>query len=58
VRVTNLGDSSVDLTARVWVRAADYWDVKFALTKGVKEAFDKEGVSIPYPHVVEIKKQG
>ena len=56
VRVTNLGDSSVDLTARVWVRAADYWDVKFALTKGVKEAFDREGVSIPYPHVVEIKK--
>ncbi|MBR9844156.1 MAG: mechanosensitive ion channel [Rhodobacteraceae bacterium] len=58
VRVTNLGDSSVDITARLWVEAADYWDVKFALTKGIKEAFDKEGVSIPYPHVVEIKKQG
>jgi small conductance mechanosensitive channel len=56
VRVTNLGDSSVDLTARIWCQAADYWDVKFALTKAVKEAFDAKGISIPYPHTVEIKK--
>ncbi|KIC11981.1 mechanosensitive ion channel protein MscS [Leisingera sp. ANG-M1] len=58
VRVTNLGDSSVDLTARVWCDAADYWEVKFALTQGVKEAFDAQGISIPYPHSVEIKKEG
>ncbi|OED50367.1 mechanosensitive ion channel family protein [Leisingera sp. S232] len=58
VRVTNLGDSSVDLTARVWCDAADYWEVKFALTQGVKEAFDAKGISIPYPHSVEIKKAG
>lgn len=58
VRVTNLGDSSVDLTARVWCEAADYWEVKFALTQGVKEAFDAKGISIPYPHSVEIKKTG
>ncbi|WP_425043130.1 mechanosensitive ion channel family protein [Primorskyibacter sp. S87] len=56
VRVTNLGDSSVDLTARLWCDAADYWDVKFELTKSIKEAFDAKGVSIPYPHTVEIKK--
>ncbi|WP_291730650.1 mechanosensitive ion channel domain-containing protein [Leisingera sp. F5] len=58
VRVTNLGDSSVDLTARVWCDAADYWEVKFALTQGVKEAFDAKDISIPYPHSVEIKKEG
>lgn len=57
VRVTNLGDSSVDLTARIWCAAADYWDVKFEVTKAVKEAFDTKGVSIPYPHSVEIHKQ-
>jgi small conductance mechanosensitive channel len=56
VRVTNLGDSSVDLTARLWCDAADYWDIKFEMTKAVKEAFDKGGVSIPYPHRVEIRK--
>lgn len=58
VRVTNLGDSSVDLTARLWCAAADYWDVKFDLTKAVKEAFDAKGISIPYPHSVEIHKEG
>ncbi len=58
VRVTNLGDSSVDLTARLWCAAADYWDVKFELTKTIKEAFDTKGISIPYPHSVEIQKQG
>ncbi|MEP4037008.1 mechanosensitive ion channel domain-containing protein [Pseudophaeobacter sp.] len=57
VRVTNLGDSSVDLTTRIWVDAADYWEVKFAMTQGVKEAFDAKGISIPYPHTVEIKRE-
>lgn len=58
VRVTNLGDSSVDLTTRIWVDAADYWEVKFAMTQEVKEAFDAKGISIPYPHTVEIKREG
>jgi small conductance mechanosensitive channel len=58
VRVTNLGESSVDLTLRVWCAASDYWDVKFDLTKSIKEAFDKSGISIPYPHSVEIQKAG
>jgi len=57
-RVTNLGDSSVDLTVRLWCDAADYWDIKFEMTKAVKEAFDTNGISIPYPHSVEIKKAG
>lgn len=55
-RVTNLGDSSVDITMRVWCAASDYWELKFALTQQIKEAFDAKGISIPYPHSVEIKK--
>lgn len=55
-RVTNLGDSSVDITTRVWCKAADYWELKFDMTRKVKEAFDAQGVSIPYPHTVEIQK--
>ncbi|WP_424987406.1 mechanosensitive ion channel family protein [Microbulbifer sp. S227A] len=58
VRVTNLGDSSVDLTTRIWCNSADYWDLKFQMTRNVKEAFDAQGISIPYPHTVEIKKAG
>ena len=47
--VGNLGASSVDLTVRVWVKASDYWSLKFDLTKRFKEAFDANGISIPYP---------
>ncbi|MEM9233864.1 MAG: mechanosensitive ion channel domain-containing protein [Pseudomonadota bacterium] len=47
--VGNLGDSSVDITVRVWCATADYWGLKFDLTKSIKESFDAQGVSIPYP---------
>lgn len=56
VRLVNLGDSSVDIGVRLWCNAADYWELKFAITKAVKEAFDKEGISIPYPHQVHIAR--
>lgn len=57
VKVVNLGDSSVDIQSRTWVMATDYWGVKFDLIKTVKEQFDAQGISIPYPHQVEIQKQ-
>lgn len=55
-KVSCLNDSSVDIQMRVWCKAEDYWDVRFDLIKDVKEAFDEGGISIPYPHVVEITK--
>ncbi|MEL7545383.1 MAG: mechanosensitive ion channel domain-containing protein [Pseudomonadota bacterium] len=57
VKVVNLGESSVDIQSRTWVYASDYWGVKFDLIKRVKEAFDAQGITIPYPHQVEIQKQ-
>lgn len=57
--VSELADSSVNLTIRVWVNAGDYWGVKFALTKAFKERLDQEGLSIPYPqHDVHIVSGG
>ncbi len=56
VKVVNLNDSSVDIATRSWVNAADYWDVKFDLTKKAKEEFDKAGISIPYPHTTMVQK--
>jgi small conductance mechanosensitive channel len=47
--VSNLGESSVDITVRVWVNTADYWGVNFDLTERVKLAFDAAGISIPFP---------
>lgn len=47
--VGELADSSVNLILRAWVAKADYWGVKFELTRRAKEAFDKQGISIPFP---------
>lgn len=47
--VGELGASSVDLITRVWCDAGDYWGIKFDLTKAVKETFDAEGISFPFP---------
>lgn len=53
-KVVTLNESSVDIQSRVWCDAADYWDVNFDLKKSIKEAFDKNGITIPYPHSVEL----
>ena len=55
VKVTNLGDSSVDFTVRVWCDRSDYWEFKCDMTRAVKEAFDKGGVDIPYPTITQIQ---
>ncbi|MGE6698191.1 mechanosensitive ion channel family protein [Hyphomonas sp. NPDC076900] len=56
VRVVNLGDSSVDIASRSWVNSADYWPVRLDITHKVKAAFDREGISIPYPHRTVVQK--
>jgi small conductance mechanosensitive channel len=49
VHVDELADSSVNLFCRPWVKTEDYWAVRWDLTRQVKERFDAEGISIPYP---------
>lgn len=56
VKVTELAANSVDLRARAWVSNGDWWDVRCDLLKSVKEAFDKAGITIPYPHQVAVVK--
>lgn len=52
IAVGELADSSVNLLVRPWSATADYWDVKLDFQRGVKEAFDREGIEIPFPQVV------
>jgi small conductance mechanosensitive channel len=47
--VSNLGDSSVDITIRLWCSAGDYWGLKFDFTQAMKEKMDEIGVEIPFP---------
>ncbi|MDJ0781059.1 MAG: mechanosensitive ion channel, partial [Desulfosarcinaceae bacterium] len=49
IAVSELADSSVNFTVRPWAAAGDYWGVYFDLTEQFKKAFDKAGISIPYP---------
>ncbi|MDP3802463.1 mechanosensitive ion channel family protein [Brevundimonas sp.] len=52
--VTNLLDSSVEVTLQAWVQVDDWWQVRADLTQGVKEALDAAGVEIPFPHQVAV----
>lgn len=52
IAVSELADSSVNLVVRPWVKAPDYWNVRFDLTRKIKEAFDEQGIEIPFPQRV------
>jgi small conductance mechanosensitive channel len=59
VAVSELGDSSVNFVVRAWVNTPDFWAVKWALIEEIKNTFDKEGISIPFPqrdvHIINEK---
>jgi small conductance mechanosensitive channel len=53
VILTELADSYVGLTARVWIDDADrgtYVNVLSDYVQAVKERFDAEGIDMPYPY--------
>lgn len=47
--VIELGDNAVSVTARYWTMTANWWQTRLDLTKAAKLAFDKNGISIPFP---------
>ncbi len=49
IGVLELADSSVNFAVRPWVRTTDYWDFYFATQEKIKQRFDAEGISIPFP---------
>ena len=51
VEVGALADSSVNITVRVWVNAADYWGVNFDMNKNVYATFNERGISFPFPQL-------
>ncbi|MBE0367341.1 mechanosensitive ion channel family protein [Pseudoalteromonas aurantia] len=57
VGVTGYGDSSIDLTLRVWCKTEDYWDVYFDINRAIKPALDRADIAIPFPqrdvHIID-----
>lgn len=51
VALNALSASSVDVTIRVWVAAADYWDVNFEVRKNIYNEFNKQGINFPFPQL-------
>ena len=47
--VGELADSSVNLLCRPWSNTEDYWALYWDMQQLVKERFDAEGISIPFP---------
>ncbi len=46
-----LADSSVNITVRVWVNPADYWDVYFDMNEKFYKNADKHNINIPFPQL-------
>jgi len=49
IAVSELAASSVNLTVRVWTNAEDRSSVRYDLLEAVKNSFDTNGISIPFP---------
>jgi len=62
VAVSEMADSSVNFVVRPWCRTEDYWDVRWDLTRRLKEELEADGCSIPYPqrdvHVFQAESGG
>lgn len=52
--VTNLLDSSVEMTLAAWTKSEDYWQTKADVFQAAKEALDAAGIEIPFPHQVAV----
>lgn len=49
VGISEFADSSINIYARVWCKQDDYWDVMFDINRMIFEAFNKNGIVIPFP---------
>lgn len=51
VRLTNMADSALIFTVRIWVKSENYWNLNFDLQENIKAALDKNNIEIPYPQM-------
>jgi small conductance mechanosensitive channel len=50
--ISTLGDSSITVSLRVWVKTADYWDVMFLFNELSRDRLKTAGIDIPFPQRV------
>ena len=58
IAVGEMRDSSIVVVAKFWCKQEDYWPLYYTMQEAVKNAFDREGISIPYPQLdVHLKER-
>lgn len=56
VYVDNLGESSVDIGLRAWVRTDEYWTTRWRVLEEIKLTFDREGIEIRFRRLRYIRE--
>ena len=51
IRLSGYGDSGVNYLIRAWTTTGDYWDTYYKLLEAILPAFQRRGVSMPYPQM-------
>ncbi|MDT0581528.1 mechanosensitive ion channel family protein [Brumicola blandensis] len=49
--ILGFGNSSIDIQFSVWAKRESFLTLKNSFYQEIKQAFDQEGVEIPFPHV-------
>lgn len=52
VVISTLGDSSITVSLRAWVKTADYWSVMFMFNEMSRDRLKAAGIDIPFPQRV------
>ncbi|ROM65018.1 mechanosensitive ion channel protein MscS [Pseudomonas brassicacearum] len=57
--IATLGDSSITVSLRIWVKTADYWSVMFMLNEQARDRLKEAGIDIPFPQrVIRVVQEG
>lgn len=51
ISIKELAESSVNFTLRVWVNAADYWNVFYDTNERIYTEYNKQGIGFPFPQI-------
>ncbi|MDX9791833.1 MAG: mechanosensitive ion channel family protein, partial [Candidatus Kapabacteria bacterium] len=51
ILLSNLADSSVNISVRAWVNSSDYWNVLWDMNERVYKEFDSHNLNIPFPQM-------
>ena len=51
IPMTTMGTSGITFQMRIWVKAPDFWNVKFETTEKIYRELGKAGIDIPYPQM-------